>query len=273
MTILQSVLLGIVQGLTEFLPISSSGHLVIVPYLLGWEIPPNEAFIFDVLVQVATLVAVFTYFWRDLIEITGSMIRALINKQPFGEAQARLGWYLFLATIPAGVFGLAFKSAIESAFSSPLAVSFFLLITAGLLIIAEKIGQRTRDLTHITWQDGLWIGFFQVLALFPGISRSGATITGGMTRDLERPPAARFSFLMSVPVMFAAGLVATLDLLETPNLGNLLPIYIPGFIAAAIVGYLAIRWLLAYLTQHPLYIFSIYCVLLSTLTLVVYLIK
>lgn len=270
MTILQSIILGIIQGLTEFLPISSSGHLVIVPYLFGWEIPPEEAFIFDVLLQVATLVAVFAFFWNDLSVIAASMIKAVKKRDPFGDEQARLGWYILLATIPAGISGLLFKSVIERSFENPVVVSLFLLITASILYAAEKIGKRTRSLTKMNWFDAIWVGFFQILALFPGLSRSGATIVGGMTRDFNRPTAARFSFLMSIPIMLAAGLVATLDLFGTPNLSSLLPVYIPGFIAAAVTGYLAIRWLLKFLTQHSLYVFSIYCLLLAVLTLVVF---
>lgn len=267
MTIFQSILLGIVQGLTEFLPISSSGHLVIVPYLLHWKIPAHDAFIFDVLVQVATLIAVFAYFWNDLVIIGRALLESIWRRKPFDNHQSRLGWYILLATIPAGLIGLALKDSIERAFASPTITAIFLLVTAGLLLIAEFIGKRNRKLEQLTWIDTIWIGFFQALAIFPGVSRSGSTITGGMTRNLERAPSARFSFLISVPVMLAAGVAAMIDLFQVPHMTNLLPTYIPGFIAAAFTGYLAIRWLLAYLINHPLYVFSIYCALLGLLTL------
>lgn len=268
MSILQAILLGIIQGVTEFLPISSSGHLVVVPYLLQWDIPPRDAFVFDVLVQVATLIAVFAYFWNDLIRITQAWLRGMIQRQPFKDPIARLGWYLLLSTLPAGLIGLALKDVVESAFASPLATGFFLLVTSVLLVIAERVGKRTRNLEQLNWIDALWIGFSQALAIFPGISRSGASITGGMTRDLERPAAARFSFLMSIPVMLAAGLLALVDLSEIPNAASLLPTFIPGFIAAAVVGYFSIRWLIGYLTHRPLYIFAIYCALLGVLVLI-----
>lgn len=267
MTVIQSIILGIVQGLTEFLPISSSGHLVILPYLLNWDIPPRDAFIFDVLVQVATMIAVIAYFWSDLLSIGRAMILGLKVKSPLESTEARLGWYILLASIPAGGFGLILKDTVERAFASLTATAAALLLTAGLLVLAERIGKRTRRLDNVTWKDALWIGFFQVLAIFPGVSRSGATISGGMIRNLDRPSAARFSFLMSVPIMLAAGMLAILDLMQVPNLVSLLPVYIPGFISAAVVGYLAIRWLIRYLGTHSLYIFAIYCTIVGLISL------
>lgn len=269
MTVIQSIFLGIVQGITEFLPISSSGHLVIVPYLLTWEIPEIEAFIFDVLVQVATLVAVLAYFWKDFYNILQGTYHGIRSRHPFDSKSARLGWYILLASIPAGIAGILLKDTIERAFASPLATSISLFGTAILLIIAELVGKRIGPLEKITWLDSLIIGFFQILALFPGISRSGATITGGMVRDFERPAAARFSFLMAVPIMLAAGLVAILDLLKIPDLLIILPVYLPGFFAAAVTGYLVIGWLLTFLTRYSLYYFAVYCAIVSFVTLLV----
>ena len=263
MTLIQSIILGIVQGATEFIPVSSSGHLVLVPYIFGWEIPAQEAFIFDILVQVATLAAVFAYFWNDLISIATATLQGILKRKPFQEQNSRLGWYLVLATIPAGIAALLFKDTLEEAFSNPKWAAFFLLGTAIMLIIAEQFKKRTRQFEEIAWLDALWIGLFQVLALFPGVSRSGATITGGMSRKLKRPAAARFSFLMSVPIMLAAGLLATLDLLQAPHLFTNFPVYLAGFFTAGIVGYLSIRWLLRYLSNRSLYIFAIYCALLG----------
>ncbi len=194
MTIFQSILLGIVQGLTEFLPISSSGHLVIVPHLLGWQIPAGDAFVFDVLVQVATLLAVFTYFWKDIVAILKAFFTGILNRQPFADPLAREGWFIILATIPAGVIGLALKNSVEAAFTSLTATAIFLFVTAVLLLIAERAGKRIRNINNLGWKDAVWIGLFQALAIFPGVSRSGATITGGMTRDLGRSDSARVSF-------------------------------------------------------------------------------
>jgi len=273
MTWLQALIMGIVQGLTEFLPISSSAHLVLTPYLLGWKLPETEAFIFDVLVQDFTLAAVIIYYWKDLIQIAQAFLRGLVQRKPFADPQARLGLYLILATIPAGMLGLLIKEYVEAAFSSPSFTAFALLVTAGMLLIAERLGHRQHELCSMGWLDALWIGIFQAISIFPGISRSGSTITGGMLRGLGRPSAARFSFLMSVPVMLGAGGLATLDLFNMPGWANLLPAFIPGFLAAGIVGYLSIRWLIGYLTHRRLYGFSIYCTLLAMLVLLVALIR
>ncbi len=267
MTLWQSILLGIIQGLTEFLPVSSSGHLVVTPFLLGWELPAQDAFIFDVLVQVATLLAVFAYFWNDFIAILAGLYRGLGERPRFQNQPARLGLLIIIASLPAGIIGLLLKDIVEAAFASPAATGFFLLITAALLIFAERTGKRSRSLEQITWKDALRIGFFQALAILPGISRSGATIAGAMTADLERAPAAKFSFLMSAPIMLAAGALTLLDLLKIPNLGQVLPVFIPGFIASALVGYLSIRWLLSFLTRRTLYPFAIYCALVGALVL------
>ena len=267
MTLLQAILLGIIQGLTEFLPISSSAHLVLVPYLLGWDLPAEEAFIFNVLVQVASLVAVITFFWQDLRTILISWLKGLVQRQPFSDRDARLGWLLVLATIPAGLIGITIKDLVESAFANPRMVSAFLLVTAALLVTAERIGSQQRELDDLNWKDALLVGFAQALAILPGISRSGATITGGMLRGFERPPAARFAFLMMVPIMLAAGLYATLDLLKIQNFEQQLSFYLPGLLASAIVSYISIRWLLKYLIHHSLYIFAVYCVILAAVCL------
>ncbi len=267
MTLLQALILGIVQGITEFLPISSSGHLVLVPHLLGWEIPADQAFVFDVLVQMGTLVAVIAYFWDDLWGIARGFLTALAHRRPLESAEARLGWYLIVATLPAVVAGLLFKDAVEAAFASPKAVGYFLWGTAALLLLGEAVGKRTRNLAQLHWADALIVGLFQVLALFPGVSRSGSTITGGMVRHFDRPTAARFSFLMSVPVMAGAGVVALKDMLAMPAVGHVaLPVAV-GFLAALVSGYAAIRWLLRYLGSHNLLGFALYCVLVGGLIL------
>jgi undecaprenyl-diphosphatase len=273
MTLLQSILLGIIQGITEFLPISSSAHLVITPYLFGWKIPAQDSFIFDVLVQLGTLLAVIIYFRRDLYTIIMSVINGLIRRQPFSDPMSRLGWLLILATIPAIIAGILFKDQVEQAFGSPLSAALFLLGTAVFLVIAEQVGKRTRQLDTITWLDALIVGLFQVISLLPGISRSGSTITGGMIRNLDRPTAARFSFLMSVPVMIGAGALAMIDLFKSPNLSTQLPTVMAGFVFAAIVGYLSIKWLLSFLIKRPLYLFAIYCAVLSVIVLIFYFVR
>jgi undecaprenyl-diphosphatase len=269
MTILQAILLGIVQGITEFLPISSSGHLVLVPAFLGWDIPQREAFVFDILVQTGTLVAVIAYFWADLLSIFHAWWEALNTRAPFSTPNARLGWYILLATLPGLGFGFFFKGVFEQAFGTPRTTAFFLLGTSGLLVWAEFFGKRRRQLKELTWLDSLWIGFSQVLALFPGVSRSGATIAGGMTRHLTRSSAARFSFLMAIPIMLAAGFSALYDLSQIPNNDGLWLTNLIGLLTAGIVGYFSISWLMKHLTKRSLYIFAVYCVLLSLVSLII----
>lgn len=265
MTFFQAIILGIIQGMTEFIPVSSSGHLVLAPYLFGWHISPKEAFVFDVLAQAATLVAVLIYFWKDLWEIFTALMAGLAAKEPFQDQRSRLGYLILLSSLPAGITALLFKDTFEAAFNSPRSSALFLSVTALLLILAERVRSRQRSETEITWFDALWVGFFQILALFPGISRSGSTISGGMTRGLHRKAAARFSFLMSIPVLTASGLLALYDLSQMPELYSQLPAYLAGCVAAGLVGYGVIHWLLSYLSQRSLYPFAVYCVVVSGL--------
>ena len=269
MTFVQAVVLGIVQGLTEFIPVSSSGHLVLVPHFLGWQFSKEQAFVFDVLVQWGTLVAVCVYFRQELYAIAAAFVRGIVRRRPFADPDARMGWYLALATLPAVFIGLLWKDEIEQAFASPKMTGLFLLGTAALLLIAELAGRRCRSMQELTWQDSLWIGFSQALALLPGISRSGATLAGGMTRQLDRSSAARFSFLMSVPVMLGAGVLAVKDLLALPAADSFVLPLLAGFLAALVSGYLAIRWLIAYLSRHSLYLFAAYCAGLGIIVLLV----
>lgn len=267
MTVLQAIILGIVQGLTEFLPVSSSAHLVIVPFLLGWNIPSEQVFPFDVLVQMGTLLAVIIYFWADLWEIVKAFLSGLMRLKPFEQPAARMGWYLILATIPAVVFGLLIKDEVEAAFNSVVVTAGFLIVTAIFLILAEYYGKRTRALYHFTWLDALVMGLFQAISVFPGISRSGSTITGGLLRQLDRTSAARFSFLMSIPVMVGAGILGVKDLLEQPTWIDLWPLIAVGFAVAAVVGYLSIRWMLRFVTSHSLRSFAVYCFAIGLFTI------
>jgi len=267
-TVLQAVILGIVQGLTEFLPVSSSAHLVIVPWALGWEFDPAYAFAFDVLVQMGTLLAVVVYFARTLREMLAAVGSGLRARRPFVDSQARLGWLILVATLPAVVAGLLLHDLVEAVFASPTAVFTFLLLTGALLAGAERFGRPQRGLDHLNAADAVAVGAAQALALFPGISRSGSTISAGLLRRLRRPEAARLSFLMSIPVMVGAGLVGLKDLADlAPSPELLLPVAI-GFLTSAIVGYLSIRWLLAYLAGHRLTVFAVYCFVVGILGLV-----
>jgi len=270
MSLFQALIMGIIQGATEYIPVSSSAHLVLVPWLLGW---PDAAFTFEVLVQWGTLVGVFVYFWRDLWDIARGVIEGLIQRQPLGTASARMGWYILLGTVPAVIFGFLLKDIFEAAFAAPVAVAATLFGTAAILMIAEHFSRRTRTVEDWGWLDALIVGFWQVLALFPGISRSGSTIGGAMLRNFDRPAAARFSFLLSVPALLGAGILAIADLLESGTLRTELPALAVGFVAAAISGYLCIRWLLGYLQGHSLRVFAFYCALFGLFCLIVALIR
>jgi len=268
MTLLQAFLLGIVQGLTEFLPISSTAHLLIAQKLLGVE-AGNISFAFTILVQLGTLLSIIVYFWRDLWGIARAVLLGLWQHKPFSEAQARLGWYLLIGTIPGVLAGIVFKPLVERLFSNLALEAFIRLsMTAVLLLVAEQMAKRTRSLDSLGWKDALWVGCAQALSVFPGASRSGSTIAGGMMRDLDRPSAARFAFLLSVPVMLGAGGYETLELLSERQLSPVvwLPVMV-GFSVAAVVGFGAIHWLLKYLAQRPLTVFAAYCGALGLLTL------
>jgi undecaprenyl-diphosphatase len=272
MNIFHSFLLGIIQGLTEFIPVSSTAHLLIGQKLLS--IPANDAmFSFLVLVQLGTILSLIVYFWNDLWAILRATLISIkyLVKRDTGQldTEARLGWYIIIATIPALIFGVLLKSTVEALFKTPLLeAAIRLLISAVVLTLAEWLGTRNRTLEKMTWLDALFVGIAQVLAVFPGASRSGTTISGGMARGLDRPSAARFAFLMSVPVMLAAGGYQTLDLLKMSGLGSFLPLLAVGFVTAAVVGWFAIKWLLGYLNKHSLYIFAVYCAVIGLAALV-----
>lgn len=262
MTILQSLLLGVVQGLTEFIPVSSTAHLLIGQRLLG--IGANEAvFAFLVLVQMGTLLALIVYFWKDLWAI----VRAF-PARPFSTPLNRLGWFILIATLPALLAGLLLKPLVQSLFRVPLIEAAIRLATAAVLMaLAERFGRRTRRLETMTGFDAVVVGLMQVIAVFPGASRSGTTISGGLFRGFDRSAAARFAFLMAVPVMLAAGAYEALEVVKMPGLGSFLPVLAAGFLAAAVFGWLAVKWLLRYLGRHSLAVFVVYCAVLSAVCL------
>jgi undecaprenyl-diphosphatase len=263
MNIFQSIFLGLIQGLTEFIPVSSTAHLLISQYFLGIK-ADDAAFAFNVLVQLGTLLALIIFFARDLWAI----IKAFFAR-PFSTTLNRLAWFIIIATLPALVFGYLLKSTVEALFKTPLLeASIRLLITAVLLILAEGLGKKTRTLENMGWLDALAIGLAQVISVFPGASRSGTTISAGMLSGFDRKSSARFAFLMSVPVMLAAGGYESLDVLKMSGLSSFLPVLVAGFFTAAIVGWFAIKWLLGYLGRHSLYIFSAYCGILGLVMLI-----
>lgn len=262
MTILHAILFGILQGLTEFIPVSSTAHLLIAEKL--FRIPADDAmFSFLVIIQLGTIVSLVIFYWKDLLLIARSMLD-IKRSTP----ERNLGFYILLATIPALLAGYLLKDAVEALFKQPmLEASIRLFAAATLLALAEWLTKKNRTLDSITWLDALVVGLMQISAVFPGASRSGATIAGGMLRGFDRPSAARFAFLMSVPVMLAAGGYQMLDVIKMPNLGEFLPLLAVGFVTAAIVGWFAIRWLIDYLSKRSLYVFAVYCAVLGTIVL------
>jgi undecaprenyl-diphosphatase len=259
LNIFHAIVLGIVQGLTEFIPVSSTAHLFIFSNLLG--LPADDrTFAFNVIIQLGTVAALLLFFWHDYWEIAKAFFWGIKNRKPFEDFHARLGWLVIVATIPAGVVGLILNRYVKDMSGDPLLwADIRLFFTAILLIAVEYFDKKNRTLESVTWLDALIVGFFEVLAIFPGASRSGSTMAGAMFRGFDRPSAARFAFLMSAPILVAAGLYETVQAILLPNTTEFLPILISGFFASAVVGWFAIRWLMAYLRKHSLYVFSAYC--------------
>ncbi|MDI9617833.1 undecaprenyl-diphosphatase UppP [Methanothermobacter sp.] len=271
MDVLQAIIIGTVQGLTEFLPISSSGHLVLLPQMMGVK----SSLAFDTLLHVGTLVAVVTYFWGDIVHMIRSFISSLrdipggnfrngMEEDPF----KRLAWMVIIGTIPAALAGVLFKDFFESLFSSIAAVGFFLIVTGLLLWGSERISARIREklsVEKLGVRDSLIIGGAQALAIAPGISRSGATISAGLFLGFERELAARYSFLLSIPAILGAALIQVKDI--SAGMDLLGASMIAGFVASAVSGYIAIKFLLKLIRERDLYIFAYYCFALGLLVL------
>jgi len=272
MSILQALFLGVLQGATEFLPVSSSGHLVLAPWLLGWDSP---GLAFDAVVHWGTAVAVVVYFWRDWVSLVQAALRWVsrtlrrARTAPEPSQGERLVWLIVLGTVPAAVIGYLLEDFFEGMFGRPAAAAGFLLVTAALLTITEWLGRRERDLDALNWLDALVVGLAQALAIFPGISRSGATIAAGLSRGLRREPAARFSFLLATPVILGAGLFKVVDLARVGGLAAQVPTLAVGFISAGVVGLACIHFLLRYLQRRRLYPFAVYCAVLGVACLIV----
>lgn len=260
MNLIHALLLGLLEGLTEFIPVSSTAHMLIAQKLLN--IPSSEAmFAFLVLVQLGPLAALILYFWKDLIVLA----RAFFTR-PFSSPENRLAWYILIATIPALLAGALLTKVVEGSFRNPLLEAAIRLFAAAILLfLAEWLGRQTRHLDSMTWLDALIVGLFQILAIFPGSSRSASAISGGMLRSFDRLSATRFAFLMSVPVMAAAGGYESLSVLKLHGLSAFLPPLAVGFSVAAVIGWLSIRWLIGYVGRHSLYVFAAYCAIIGAL--------
>ncbi len=264
MDLLQALILGIVQGATEFLPISSSAHLVLVPWALGWSEPGLP---FDTLVHWGTLLAVVTYFRDDLWQLARAWWASLRERSINPDPLRRVAWMLLIGTLPGVLAGFLLEDFFTALFSRPRWVATLLLLTGALLALSEVIGRRTRQLTDIRLADALLIGLGQALAIAPGVSRSGATIAAGLGCGLTRDAAARFSFLLATPIIFGAGLLQALRLATGAYSGTGIAPLLVGFASAAAMGYLCIRFLLDYLRRRSLWVFAAYCWLVGLLAL------
>lgn len=270
MNFIESIVLGIIQGLTEFLPVSSTGHLTLTGKLLNLisADAPEHWTAFIAVIQLGTLLAVLLYFRADLINIANDFFREnLYSRKQFADQgmNAKMGWYIIIATIPVVIIGLGFKHIIEGAFTKNLyVISYSLIVLAVILFVAEKTGKFKRTLSELRWYDALIIGFAQSLALIPGSSRSGTTITAGLFLGFDRETAARFSFLMSIPAVAASGLLEFYQSLKYLDAGGLVNLAL-GTIASATVGYISIEFLLRYLKKNSTYVFIIYRIILGVL--------
>jgi len=246
-------MLGIIQGLTEFLPISSSGHLILAEWATGWKGELINNLTFDVALHIGTLIAVLWYFWQDWLRLGSATINVARGKAPAYEA--RLVWYIGLATLPAVIVGLKFEHIVETAFRNPLLVAAALVVGSLVMWLADRYSPRERHLGTMTFGHAFFVGCAQAVALIPGISRSGITIAAGLIAGYRREDAARFSFLLSTPVIAGAGL---LKLRHINFQGHAAWGCILGTLSSAVVGYLAIKFLIRYLERHSLNIFVWY---------------
>jgi len=273
MSILEAIVLGIIQGLTEFLPISSTAHLRILPALFGWN-DPGAAF--TAVIQIGTLVAVLYYFYADILRIATATVQNTLQGKPFENFDSRMGYMMILATVPIVISGLLLKTYIETSFRSLYVIAFTLIALALLLMLAEffvkvrvEKGEKQKELTDLSWLEAIVVGLAQCVALIPGASRSGVTITGGLFLGMTRETAARFSFLLSLPSIFAAGIYQLIKAREalfatSEGILNLLI----ATVVSGIVGYYSIAFLLNYLKKNSTYLFITYRIALGLLLLV-----
>ncbi|MBF0347088.1 MAG: undecaprenyl-diphosphate phosphatase [Magnetococcales bacterium] len=265
---LHALILGIVQGITEFLPISSSGHLILLPRFLGW---PDQGLSFDVAVNTGSLVALVAYFRKDVARLLIAFVKTL---RPGGwnldSGDGRLAWWLGIGTIPIGLAGLAFKDLVGTVARNPLIIATTAIFFGLLLCVADQKGQRLRTLKDTGFKEALVIGCAQALALIPGTSRSGVTMTAGLFLNLDRESSARFSFLLAIPVSVLAGMLEIIEWIrQTPAPEEWLPLAV-GFISSGITAFMVIHWLLLWIRSRSLTIFVIYRLLLGITLLLVF---
>jgi undecaprenyl-diphosphatase len=258
----QAIVLGIVQGLTEFLPVSSTGHLRIVSAFAGWE-DPGAAF--TAVTQLGTMAAVLLYFRADLWRLASTWLRGLRDPAARGDHDYKLAWYIILGTIPIGIFGLAFKDAIENGARDLYVIGSALILFSFVMLAAERVATQRRDIEDLNARDGVAIGLAQAIALIPGVSRSGATISAGLFRGFDRTAAARYSFLLSIPAVVLSGVFELRHIGDSD--GAPAGATAIATLLAFVVGYASIAWLLRFLVRHPISVFAAYRIAMGTLVL------
>lgn len=264
--LLQAIILGIVQGLTEFLPVSSSGHLLLGQYFLGLD-QDRFGLSFDVALHLGTLVAVVSFFWRDLLRMGLAFLRSFRHRDMTDRDQ-RMAYLVIASTVPAALVGFLFEDFFEDTVRSPWVVVFNLVLVGVLFIVGEAVGTRSREASKLTFREAVGIGFAQAAALVPGVSRSGATMTLGLFLGLRREEAARFSFLMSVPIIAGAGGLQLGKVIAEGMSPFDTLLFVAGFISSAVVGYLAIRFFISYVVNHSLRAFAYYRFALAAVVVV-----
>ena len=267
---IQALIMGLVQGLTEFIPVSSSGHLILVPWVMGWKDPFIDSLAFSVMLHMGTLLALLAYFRRDWLTLVPAGLAAIRDRSFKGDDDRRMAWLLAVATIPAILVGPLFDNTVEAAVRKPAEVALMLCVGAAILWLAERWGSKLREMGSLSFLHAFGIGVAQTIALVPGISRSGISISAGLFLGLKREAAARFSFLLATPVVAGAGIwearkLVTHEAGVNPS-GELVVI---GFVAAAISGLLAIHFMLEFLKRQPVTVFVVYRVVAAVLVFVV----
>jgi undecaprenyl-diphosphatase len=270
--LVQAIVLGIVQGLTEFLPVSSSGHLIVVPALLGWDDAFIESLAFSVMLHVATLLALLLYFRADWLRLVPAGLAAIRDRSFRGDPDRKLAWLLAASTVPAVIVGVALNDLIETAFREPRLVAVTLVAGAAVLWLADRLGSRRRDVSGLTFPAAVGIGMAQALALVPGVSRSGISISAGLFAGLDRESAARYAFLMATPITAGAGLWE-LRKIVSGEAGVDIPLaaLVAGMVASLLAGLLAIAVTLRYLRSHSVTVFVLYRVALAGLVVAAWL--
>ncbi len=265
MPLYQVIIYAIVQGLTEFLPVSSSAHLEVLPRLLNW---PDPGLAFDIALHAGTLIAVLAYFWKDWVQIIGEAFGLNVGNNPELKRNRMLLWLLILGTIPGAVFGYLLKEKAEGEWRNLLLIGSMMILFGLIMWLAERMGRHKRDLSGVNWLDSLIIGCSQALAVIPGVSRSGATISAGLLRNLERDAAARFSFLLSTPLIAGAALVPLLKFRKAGGMPPDMKVpFIVGIAVSAVVGALVIAFFMRYVKRSSLYPFIIYRIIFGIIVI------